>query len=326
MHSNQTGRARLVRRIARAVGVMAIASGVAVTGGATTTHAEPSTTNTLNLHNNSATNYSIVSGKCDGFTLPDASKSYWHFIVSTNSYAFVSITLHLVPPNTTTVYTNASAGVSMIGKHAYIPVPTGATLASLQLDSTAVITPAAPVDHLPNFNLSHTCSAGETTPPPPTDVCPNTAGNQASVPDGQFLNEDGDCVPDVCTNLPGGQETVPQGYTSNGEGTCTPVPPVDVCNNIDDVQTKIPDGMISDGDGGCITPPIDVCNNIDDVQTKIPDGMISDGEGGCITPPPPIDVCKNIDGNQDAVGAACRFATDDRGAVTPRWGQNLRTR
>jgi LPXTG-motif cell wall-anchored protein len=339
MHaSNQTGRARLVRRIARAVGVMAIASGVAVTGAAATTHATgPTTTATLTLHNTSASNFGIVDGQCDGFALKDPTKSYWHFVVSTNNYSFVSLTLHLDPPGSTTTYDTNSTGVTINGKHAYIPVPVGATLASLQGDSTAVITPEAPLSALPNFNLSHTCSAGETPPPPPADVCPNIADDQASVPEGMFVNEDGDCVPsDVCNNIADDQPEIPAGMISDGDGGCIPddecdtllqssqeqfalvanedCTPVDVCNNIPEAQAEIPSGMISDGDGGCVTPPVDVCNNIEQAQATIPSGLISDGNGGCVTPP--VDVCNNIDQAQATIPSG--LITDGNGGcVTP---------
>jgi hypothetical protein len=32
------------------------------------------------------------------------------------------------------------------------------------------------------------------TPPPPTDVCPNIEGNQSEVPEGYFIDNEGDCV------------------------------------------------------------------------------------------------------------------------------------
>ena len=59
------------------------------------------------------------------------------------------------------------------------------------------------------------------TPPPPTDVCPNIDGNQATVPDGMVKDEQGDCVTppppptDVCPNIEGNQATVPAGMVKD---------------------------------------------------------------------------------------------------------------
>src|SRR6476620_2972980 len=53
--------------------------------------------------------------------------------------------------------------------------------------------------------------------PPPTDVCPNIDGNQATIPDGLIEDEKGNCVTaptppqDVCPNIDGNQATVPAG-------------------------------------------------------------------------------------------------------------------
>ena len=285
MHSNQTGRARIVRRIAQAIGVMAIASGVAVTGAATT-HAvtvEPPTT-TLTLHNNSSdTNFNIVDGKCDDFALPNPSLSYWHFIVSGSTHDFYSITLHLDPPGTTTTYTSDSPGVSINGKQAYIPVPVGATLSSLQLNSTAKITP--PLDGeegVPNFNLSHTCTA----PPPPVDVCNNIEGNQPTIPVGMISDGQGGCITppvDVCKNIEGNQETVPAGMFLNASGNCVP----DVCKNIAGNQETVPAGMFLNASGNCVP---DVCANVTGDQETVPSGLVLSGAGLCVVPPaaPPI--------------------------------------
>jgi hypothetical protein len=69
-------------------------------------------------------------------------------------------------------------------------------------------------------------------PPPPTDVCPNLPGNQATVPSGMIKNQAGNCVTptnpptDVCPNINGNQATVPSGMTKDNAGNCvTPPPP-----------------------------------------------------------------------------------------------------
>lgn len=66
-------------------------------------------------------------------------------------------------------------------------------------------------------------------PPPPTDVCPNIAGVQASVPAGMVKDASGNCV-------------------------TPPPPPTDDCPNIDGYQATVPGGMIKDESGNCITP------------------------------------------------------------------------
>ncbi|HMS23667.1 MAG TPA: LPXTG cell wall anchor domain-containing protein, partial [Candidatus Saccharibacteria bacterium] len=50
---------------------------------------------------------------------------------------------------------------------------------------------------------------------------------QEDVPDGYFINDDGDCVSeeeeeeeDVCPNIEGMQEDVPDGYTRDADGNC----------------------------------------------------------------------------------------------------------
>lgn len=63
---------------------------------------------------------------------------------------------------------------------------------------------------------------------PPTDVCPNIDGAQASVPSGMVKDSAGNCV----------------------------TPPNDVCPNIEGVQTSVPAGMVKDSAGNCVTPPL----------------------------------------------------------------------
>jgi hypothetical protein len=71
------------------------------------------------------------------------------------------------------------------------------------------------------------CPSGDT----PTDVCPNIEGDQATVPEGDVIDDNGDCVPltttpppvDVCPNIEGDQATVPEGYELNNDGQCVPI-------------------------------------------------------------------------------------------------------
>ena len=87
---------------------------------------------------------------------------------------------------------------------------TGATYVVLTNDQDVI----GPYDHKPTvsasanievvYNYTSANPCGE-LPPPPVDVCPNIAGNQATVPDGMHLNSDGQCVPNVvvpaCSDL-----------------------------------------------------------------------------------------------------------------------------
>ena len=326
----QPERARMTRRIARALGVMTIAAGIAMTTTATgaVAAARPTTevaTTTLQLHNNEATNYSIGQGECADVQFPSTSVSYWHFVVSGSTESFVSITLDLGSPVTSIMYTSASPGVIFNGKQAYIPVPAGATLSSLLLSSTAEVSPVVEGD-LPNFNLSHTCTAAVPPPPPPVDVCNNIADAQATIPAGMISDGQGGCVTppvDVCKNLVGNQTSVPAGYTSDAEGTCTPIPPVDVCNNIGDAQATIPAGMISDGHGGCVTPAssvvlssppaaLDLCSNIVGDQAVVPTGTTA-ANGVCTqvaseAVAAPADVTLPVTGTDTASGIAIGMA------------------
>ena len=82
----------------------------------------------------------------------------------------------------------------------------------------------------------------------------------------RFLrNGDGACVPppvDVCPNIAGDQATIPAGMIKDVAGNCV-TPPVDVCPNIAGNQATIPAGMIKDSAGNCVTPSpnIPVCDN-----------------------------------------------------------------
>lgn len=102
--------------------------------------------------------------------------------------------------------------------------------------------------------------------PPPTDECPNIAGNQSSVPAGLIKDASGNCV--------------------------TPPPPPDSCPNIEGTQSSVPAGMIKDANGNCVTPPpppppppppTDECPNIEGNQASVPVGMTKDATGICST-------------------------------------------
>ena len=177
-----TEQGHLGRRLNRTIGAIAIAAGLTVTGMSATTHADEVATTTLTLHNTTTnSNYASGSPECGPSNL-DSTKSYFHFIVSTNDYSFVSITLHLSPPDKTISYTNGTDGAIINGKQAFIPVPTGYSLTSLQGDSTATITPAvADGEALPLFNLSHTCTAVATEETTPATQA-TTPATQATTP------------------------------------------------------------------------------------------------------------------------------------------------
>ena len=107
-------------------------------------------------------------------------------------------------------------------------------------------------------------ACGATTPPPSTDVCPNIAGDQA---------------------------TVPAGMVKDAHGNCVPAPPVhgtDACPNIAGVQTSVPAGMVKDAHGNCVTPAVaaitDLCLNLEGVQTTVPAGLVRDAHGNCGAP------------------------------------------
>ena len=75
------------------------------------------------------------------------------------------------------------------------------------------------------------------------DVCKNIDEIQVLVPEGFFLDINGDCVADI----------------------------IDICPNIDGIQDELPIDKIIDSDGNCIFPPIDICLNLDGLQVILPD-------------------------------------------------------
>ena len=105
-------------------------------------------------------------------------------------------------------------------------------------------------------------------PPVPVDVCPNIAGNQATVPAGMVIDPVTlDCV----------------------------TPPVDLCPNIAGNQATVPPGMVIDPVTlDCVTPPeTDVCINLLGNQPEVPAGYEL-VDGLCVPvvdPPPPFIPC-----------------------------------
>jgi uncharacterized repeat protein (TIGR01451 family) len=125
------------------------------------------------------------------------------------------------------------------------------------------------------YGLSHLCFATALAPPP-TDVCPNIAGVQTSVPPGMVKDASGNCVTpppptDVCPNIPGNQATIPPGMVKDASGNCVtpPPPPTDVCPNIAGVQETVPPGMVKDASGNCVTPPGPPAPLVDLAVTKL---------------------------------------------------------
>jgi len=147
-----------------------------------------------------------------------------------------------------------------------------------------------------------------------SDVCPNLAGTQTSVPSGYVL-ENGQCVTqgggggtrDLCLNIPGVQPVVPAGYYKipaepDAPGNCLlPGGKNDVCPNIAGIQTTVPIGMVLHN-GQCIGTVTDgdLCVNLVGNQTTVPVGYIRDAAGYCYQTDV-IDVCKNIVGIQTTV-------------------------
>jgi hypothetical protein len=72
-------------------------------------------------------------------------------------------------------------------------------------------------------------TTGCVVPPPPIDLCPNIAGDQATVPAGMVIDPlTGNCVTppvpvDVCPNILGDQPAVPEGFEIDPLGNCVPV-------------------------------------------------------------------------------------------------------
>ena len=110
------------------------------------------------------------------------------------------------------------------------------------------------------------------TPPPPVDVCPNIEGDQATVPVGLIVDDEGDCVEpptilDVCPNIAGNQDEVPAGLVKvDGEcaeiaGTETASPTPDkkpTVKGTEAVPTAVDAGIGGGGPTMTGTSPIDL--------------------------------------------------------------------
>lgn len=121
-------------------------------------------------------------------------------------------------------------------------------------------------------------SLGSTPPPPPptpnpTDVCPNIAGAQSSIPAGYIYDGFGNCIlpetsADVCPNIAGEQTSVPSGRVVDGFGNCIiPEDETDLCPNIVGKQASLPEGYVRNAEGYCVLPPL----SPDDKPPIIPD-------------------------------------------------------
>lgn len=101
-------------------------------------------------------------------------------------------------------------------------------------------------------------------------------------------DDDDDDGEDLCANLDGDQAEVPDGLELDDQGNCVEPEADDVCPNLDGDQAEVPDGLVLDGEGDCVeeeTPsPDDVCPNVDGTQTEVPDGLLVDGDGDCVAP------------------------------------------
>lgn len=172
--------------------------------------------------------------------------------------------------------------------------------------------------------------------PPPTDVCLNVPGNQASGPcadqqctqNGGTWNGTSCTMPpsDTCPNVPGNQRSGPcadaqcrdQGGTWTGTSCALPTPPPpppsgdngrghDLCQRYISSSSRIP-----------IPASCDICPNVLGVQVA---GLCADkkcvDDGGtwsgnsCVMPPP--DVCPNVPGNQTSGPCADLQCTEQGG-------------
>jgi nucleoid-associated protein YgaU len=93
---------------------------------------------------------------------------------------------------------------------------------------------------------------------------------------------------DVCPNVAGMQTTVPPGHAKDEKGDCVQPKQKDVCPNIEGMQTTVPTGLVQDAQGNCVTPTaaaaIDVCPNVEGMQTTVPTGLVRTAEGNCVAP------------------------------------------
>jgi hypothetical protein len=171
---------------------------------------------------------------------------------------------------------------------------------------------------LGQYQFAPRCDNPPNEPPhitPPTDICPNLEGDQASVPEGMAL-VGGLCLrgntppTDVCPNLEGVQATVPAGFILS-EGACVPVippPPGDVCPNLEGIQSTVPGGYTLVA-GQCVIvppPPIDLCPNLEGIQSTVPGGYTLVA-GQCVIVPPPPALCTDPTASNFGLPAPCSY-------------------
>lgn len=141
-----------------------------------------------------------------------------------------------------------------------------------------------------------------------SDVCPNIAGVQTTVPAGKHVDSSGNCIDNIpandsCPNISGIQNGIPVDMHLDLYGNCVYDGAVDFCPNIDNIQSSVPYGMHLDPYGNCIENDLnDSCPNIAGIQTSIPYGKEINEYGDCVDSVVVAgDVCPNISGVQQSV-------------------------
>jgi hypothetical protein len=130
------------------------------------------------------------------------------------------------------------------------------------------------------------------------DLCTNIDGNQASVPEGSYHTEEGECLEktEVCgdeeyENFGGQDGDFDEETEVANDELCSNDPVVDVCPNLDGDQDTLPEGYEYDEQRNCVqiqptpTPSNgDVCLNIDGIQTSVPSDLHLGADGtSCVS-------------------------------------------
>ena len=154
MHTTAQPARSMTRRIGRGIGVMSIAAGIAVTGASTSAHAVGDAV-PLNNDNQTAS-VPTGTGSCHVYGL-DETASYWHLMLTPNTYAFESITLKI--GGSTATYMPGDYDTNGLTNQAFIKVPMGKKLGDLSITgSSANVTPD-PYSGNVQFVLSNECTA-----------------------------------------------------------------------------------------------------------------------------------------------------------------------